>query len=60
MRCLCTACMLEAALRLLRSGRVGMGTLLVEMALQRERERAERERSVEAPAPRARKARAQA
>jgi hypothetical protein len=55
MRCLCTACMLEAAVNLLRSGRVSMGTLLVEMALQRER--AEHQRPVKAPA-RTRKARA--
>jgi hypothetical protein len=59
MRCLCTACMLEAALKLLRSGRVSMGTLLVEMALQRERERVEPERPVKPPA-KARKGRTRA
>jgi hypothetical protein len=46
MRCLCTVCLLEITVRLLRSGRVDRGTRLVEMALQRER-------PVEPPAPRA-------
>jgi hypothetical protein len=54
MRCLCTACLLEAALRLLRSGRVSMGVLLLEQALQRERERAEHRRPVQMPAKGAR------
>jgi hypothetical protein len=49
MRCLCTACMLEAALRLLRSGRVGMAASLLEQALRLERERAGRERPAAAP-----------
>jgi hypothetical protein len=49
MRCLCTVCLLEITVRLLRSGRVDRGTRLVEMALQREQERAERERPVAAP-----------
>ena len=56
MTCLCACCLLEAALRLLRSGRVGMATALLEQALRLERERAERERPV-APAPRACQAR---
>jgi hypothetical protein len=34
MRCGCTACLLEAALKLLRSGRAGMATLLIEQALE--------------------------
>jgi hypothetical protein len=58
-RCLCTACLLEAALNLLRSGRVNMGVLLIEQALQRERERVEHQRPVKAPA-RVRKPRARA
>jgi hypothetical protein len=33
-RCGCTACLLEAALLLLNTGRVGMGILLVEQALE--------------------------
>jgi hypothetical protein len=54
MMCVCTGCLIEAAIRLLRSGRVNMGTLLLEQALRLERERAERERPpVEAPPPRA-------
>jgi hypothetical protein len=64
MRCLCTRCMLEAVLRLLRSGRVGMATALLEQALRLERERAERERAERErpvkPTPRARKAGARA
>jgi hypothetical protein len=58
-RCLCTACLLEAALKLLNTGRVGMGILLIEQALQRERERVEHQRPVKAPA-RVRKPRARA
>jgi hypothetical protein len=61
MRCICTACLLEAALHLLRTGRAGMATALLEQALRLERERAERERPARAkPAPRARKAGARA
>ena len=59
MTCICTPCLLEAALRLLRSGRVGMATALLEQALRLERGRAERERPV-APAPRACQAEARA
>jgi hypothetical protein len=47
-RCLCACCLLEAVLRLLRSGRVGMATALLEQAL-----RLERERPVPPAAPRA-------
>ena len=36
MRCACTACALEAALELLRSGRTRMATLLIEQALAAE------------------------
>jgi hypothetical protein len=54
MRCGCTACALEAALELLRAGRVRMAVLLLEQALQ-----AERAKPVKASA-RARKARARA
>jgi hypothetical protein len=54
-RCGCTACLLEAALELLNTGRVGMGILLVERALeQTERQKIKRV----APPARARKARA--
>ncbi len=43
MRCGCTACALEAALELLRAGRVRMAVLLLEQALeQAEREKAKR------------------
>jgi hypothetical protein len=53
-RCGCTACLLEAALELLNTGRVGMGILLVERALQQ----TERQKARVAPLARARKARA--
>jgi hypothetical protein len=53
-RCGCTACLLEAALELLNTGRVGMGILLVERALQQ----TERQKARVAPPARARKARA--
>jgi hypothetical protein len=39
-RCACTRCQLEAALELLRAGRVRMAVLLLEQALQAERARA--------------------
>jgi hypothetical protein len=59
MRCRCAACQLAAALELLHSGRVSMGILLVEQALQTLREQAERSWQVK-PAARTqpRKARA--
>jgi hypothetical protein len=50
-RCGCTACLLADALVLLRSGRAGMATLLVEQAL----EQVERSKPVK-PSARARKA----
>jgi hypothetical protein len=53
-RCSCTACLLKAALELLRSGRAGMATRLVEQAL----EQVEREAKRATPPARARKARA--
>ena len=59
MRCACLQCQLEAVLKLLRSGRTRMATLLVEQALQAERARAERAKPVKAPA-RARKTGARA
>ena len=40
MRCGCTACLLAAALELLRTGRTRMATLLVEQALEVEQDRA--------------------
>jgi hypothetical protein len=55
MRCGCTVCLLEAAIELLRSGRAGMATLLIEQALAAEQDRAERAKP---PARRARRARA--
>jgi hypothetical protein len=58
MRCGCLQCQLEAALKLLRSGRIRMGTLLVEQALETERARVEATKP-KAP-PRLRKARARA
>jgi hypothetical protein len=57
MRCACLCCLLEAALQLLRGGRVRMAVLLLEQALQAERHKPAR---AKAPAPRARKARARA
>jgi hypothetical protein len=50
---------LEAALVLLRSGRVSMGTLLVELALRAERERVE-QAAMKAASPRKARARARA
>jgi hypothetical protein len=56
-RCGCTACLLQDALELLRTGRTSMGILLVEQALLAVREQAERSKPVKPPA-RTRKARA--
>jgi hypothetical protein len=42
MRCSCTACLLAAALELLRTGRTSMATLLIEQALAAEQDRAKR------------------
>ena len=54
-RCGCTACLLKAALELLRSGRPTMAATLVEQAL----EQVERRTTTHAkPPPRARRARA--
>jgi hypothetical protein len=56
MRCGCVACALEAALELLRAGRVRMAVLLLEQALRSERHQPARAK----PPARARKARAPA
>jgi hypothetical protein len=45
MRCSCTACLLAAALELLRTGRTSMATLLIEQALAAEQDRAEQDRA---------------
>jgi hypothetical protein len=52
-RCSCTACLLKAALELLHSGRVSMGVLLVEQAL----EQVEQSKPVKLPARRTGRAR---
>ena len=39
MRCECTACLLRAALELLRTGRTRMAVLLIEQALAAEEDR---------------------
>jgi hypothetical protein len=57
MRCACTACALEAALELLRAGRVRMAVLLLETLLRSQRHKPTQPK---APAPRARKTRARA
>jgi hypothetical protein len=59
MRCSCTACLLAAALALLRTGRTGMATLLIEQALAAEQGRAEQDRAErrKLPVRRGRKAR---
>jgi hypothetical protein len=63
-RCECPICALEAALVLLRTGRVSMGALLVEQALERAREAAEQReggrRRAAPPKGRARKAKPKA
>jgi hypothetical protein len=43
-RCGCTVCLLEAAIELLRSGRTGMATLLIEQALAAEQARAKQDK----------------
>ena len=53
-RCGCTACLLEAALELLNTGRMRMAATLVGQALQQ----TERQKARVAPPARARKARA--
>jgi hypothetical protein len=54
-RCGCTACLLKDALELLNTGRVGMGILLVERALE---QTGRRTTTHAKPPARARKARA--
>jgi hypothetical protein len=54
MRCSCTVCLLRAALELLRTGRAGMATLLIEQALETEQKA---EKPLVRPVPSTRKRR---